>query len=118
MTKEDIARIAHEANAEYCRTIGDHSQPQWDDAPAWQQQSAVKGVEYHMSHPDSKPCDSHNSWLTEKAQAGWKYGPVKDPEKKEHPCFLPYEELPRAQQAKDYLFSAVVKALMGFVQLN
>jgi hypothetical protein len=42
---------------------------------------------------------------------GWKYGPVKDPEKKEHPCFVPYDRLPTEQKAKDYIFGAVVKSL-------
>ena len=39
-------------------------------------------------------------------------GPVKDPEKKEHPCFLPYDELPLSQRIKDYLFTAVVEAAL------
>lgn len=43
--------------------------------------------------------------------AGWKYGPVKDPERKEHPCFVPYDGLPPEQRAKDYLFRAVVHQL-------
>lgn len=42
---------------------------------------------------------------------GWEYGPVKDPEAKEHPCLVPFSDLPREQQAKDFLFRAVVRAL-------
>ena len=52
---------------------------------------------------------SHESWLAEKRATGWKYGPVKDPEKKEHPCCVPYAELPAAQQAKDRLFTGTVR---------
>ena len=33
--------------------------------------------------------------------------PVKDSEKKEHPCFVRYEELPPAQRYKDTIFGAV-----------
>jgi hypothetical protein len=36
---------------------------------------------------------------------------VKDAEKKEHPCFRPYDELPAEQKIKDALFIAVVHAL-------
>ncbi|MFN7131182.1 MAG: RyR domain-containing protein [Myxococcales bacterium] len=115
MNKEAIAKVCHEANKAYCEALGDASQPSWEGAPEWQRQSALKGVEHHLTHPDATPADSHNSWLAEKKAAGWKYGPVKDPEKKEHPCFVPYEQLPREQQAKDYIFRAVVRALAEHV---
>ena len=115
MTIEQIARIAHEANRSYCHSINDHSQTQWGLAPQWQKDSAINGVIYHRDHPDSKPEDSHVSWLAEKLANGWKYGPVKDPDKKEHPCCVPYSELPEAQKVKDHLFVAVVRALIPFL---
>jgi hypothetical protein len=46
--------------------------------------------------------------MQEKKAAGWIYGPVKDPEKKEHPCIVPYDQLPIEQRTKDYLFKAIV----------
>ena len=33
MTVQDIARVAHELNKAYCESMGDHSQPDWDNAP-------------------------------------------------------------------------------------
>ena len=36
---------------------------------------------------------------------------VKDAERKEHPCCVPYDALPVEQKTKDYLFRAVVHAL-------
>ena len=39
------------------------------------------------------------------------YGEEKDPERKVHPCMVPFNELPREQQAKDFIFRAVVHAL-------
>lgn len=42
-----------------------------------------------------------------------KFGPVKDPERKEHPCFVPYDQLPAAQRAKDHIFNAVVRAVLA-----
>lgn len=108
---EQIAKICHETNRAYCQTIGDNSQLAWEESPEWQRQSAINGVKYHLKNPDAKPSDSHNSWLQEKRETGWKYGPVKDVEKKEHPCFVEYEELPVEQQKKDYLFKAIVDAL-------
>ena len=92
---ENIARICHDTNRAYCATLGDDSQMPWCDAPDWQRTSAINGVKFHLEHPDSQPEDSHNNWLEEKRAAGWTYGPVKDPEKKEHPCFMPYNGLHR-----------------------
>jgi hypothetical protein len=103
---EACARSAHEANRAYCIALGDDSQPPWQDAPDWQKESARKGVIGALS--GSTPEQSHASWLAEKAATGWKYGPVKDPEKKEHPCFLPYGELPEAQRVKDDIFVSTV----------
>jgi len=108
---ENIARICHEANRFYCRAIGDSSQVSWDEAPEWQKTSAIAGVHSHLDNPNSLPCDSHNSWLKQKEADGWKYGPIKDAIKKEHPCFLPYDQLPPEQQTKDVLFISIVRAL-------
>ena len=113
MTNEQIARICHEVNRAYCEALGDTSQPRWEDAPEWQRNSALNGVTFHRNNPDAGPDHSHNEWLKEKAAAGWKYGPVKDAEYKEHPCFVPYDQLPVEQKAKDYLFRGVVHAMTG-----
>lgn len=105
---EQLARRAHEINRAYCAALGDHSQPEWEDAPDWQKDSARNGVRMHLANPSATPEDSHASWYAQKEAEGWKYGPVKDAEKKEHPCFVPYADLPESQKAKDYLFRAVV----------
>ncbi|EPZ5817790.1 RyR domain-containing protein [Klebsiella pneumoniae] len=106
---ESVARIAHEVNRAYCQSIGDDSQPAWEDAPEWQRESAINGVAFHLKN-DATPEQSHANWLEQKAREGWKYGPVKDVEKKEHPCFCSYGELPAEQRAKDYLFRGVVNS--------
>lgn len=109
---EKIARVCHEANRAYCAALGDHSQPEWEGAPEWQRSSAIAGVEFIRANPDAPPSASHESWLAVKEAEGWKWGPVKDPAKKEHPCFVPYAELPVEQKAKDYIFGAVARALL------
>jgi len=108
---DDIAQICHEANRVYCESIGDYSQSIWADAPNWQIDSAIQGVRYHRRNPESKPSDSHVNWLDGKARDGWTYGKIKNEEKKEHPCMLPYSELPDDQKTKDVLFVAIVRAL-------
>lgn len=116
MNIEQIAQVAHETNRAYCESIGDNSQPKWADAPDWQKNSARSGVIFHLeAHARGEtpaPSASHDSWLAQKRAEGWKYGPEKLPEKKEHPCFVPYEELPFDQRIKDYLFGSVVRAFL------
>jgi hypothetical protein len=111
MTPAEIAWVCHEANRAYCETLGDESQVPWDEAPQWIRTSAVTGVLHALKLPDGTPEDQHNAWLEEKRAEGWVYGPVKDADKKTHPCVVPYHELGVAHKRKDYLFRAVVKAL-------
>lgn len=102
-----IAKACHEANRGYCAALGDTSQLPWNEAPEWQRVSAIKGVEFHLSG-EHGPEASHESWYAEKEADGWVYGPVKDAEKKEHPCMVAYSQLPKEQQAKDYIFRSIV----------
>jgi hypothetical protein len=115
ITREQIAKIAHEINRAYCNAIGDYSQPSWENAPEWQKNSALIGVDFHLQNPDALPSQSHESWLKQKQEEGWKYGPVKNTETKEHPCFVPYLELPIEQRAKDYLFKQVVESFSNIL---
>lgn len=112
LTIEDIAKVTHEANRAYCAAINDHSQCSWEDSPPWQKDSAIHGIQFHASNPHASPAESHGDWLAIKLREGWKYGPTKDPAKKEHPCCVPYDEMPLEQKRKDALYSAVVAALL------
>lgn len=103
-----IAQACHAINAAYCSAMGDNSQPAWADAPEAIRNSAINGVALHITNPDMSPAASHEAWMQQKTREGWKHGPVKDFEKKTHPCYLPYDELPAEQRAKDYLFKATV----------
>lgn len=107
---ELCARAAHEANRAYCLALGDTSQLAWDDAPDWQRLSAYQGVR-RVVLEDATPEQLHESWTALKLAAGWKHGPVKDSEKLEHPCMVPYSELPEQQRRKDALFGGVVRAM-------
>jgi len=114
MNIEQVAKVCHEANRAYCATIGDNSQLPWENAPDWQKQSAIKGVELHLVElsegREPKPESSHESWLKEKIESGWVYGTEKNADAKTHPCCVHYSELTRDQQRKDHIFVAIVKA--------
>jgi hypothetical protein len=112
MNQEQIARVAHEVNRAYCQALGDNSQPAWEDAPQWQRDSAMLGVQLHTENPNAGPQASHESWMAQKMAEGWVYGPEKKPDLKQHHCIVPFDALPVEQQAKDYIFRGVVHALV------
>lgn len=102
---EYIAKYVHGVNRKYCMALGDYSQEEWDNCPDWQKTSAINGVRFVLD----KNCEvnseeTHNSWLKEKESDGWIYGEEKDPDKRTHPCMVPYDDLPENQKFKDYLF--------------
>ena len=110
---ERAARIAHEVNRAYCAAIGDHSQLPWDAAPTWQRESAMNGVRFILANPGISPRESHENWLKVKRADGWIYGPLKNVDRKEHPCMLAYDLLPNEQRVKDYLFGAAVRSALA-----
>ncbi len=117
----EIAKRCHESNRLYCESLGDYSQKPWDDCPDWQKESAIKGVNFHLSEFKNgnafDPSASHKSWLEEKVNTGWVYGNVKDADAKTHPCIVDYSELPESQQLKDSIFIGVVCESIGLVNV-
>ena len=107
-----IAEVCHMINKAFCESLGDKSQVSWEDAPENIKKSAIDGVGYHILNPDATPENSHEKWLKFKEEDGWTYGPIKDSEKKEHPCMVPYEKLNQFDRSKDYIFRQCVHACM------
>ena len=103
---DTIAAACHQQNKAHCESIGDMSQSTWWDAPRWQQDSAIYGVEMALKGATHE--ELHQSWMKQKSEDGWVYGAAKDVEAKTHPCMVPYGELSPDQQRKDSLFGEMV----------
>ena len=110
-----IAQIAHEANKAYCESINDFSLVHWKEAPEWQKKSIVQGVEFNLENPNAPASATHDNWLKDKRNDGWKHGLVKNAELKEHPCFLPFDELPYNQKIKDVIFKEIVATFIAIL---
>lgn len=73
-------------------------------------ETAVNRVIFQSNHHDVSPSQSRDTRTAEKEATGWKYGPKKDADKKEHPCMVSYDQLPAEQRAKDYVYRAIAHA--------
>ena len=43
----------------------------------------------------------HEVWAQNRIKEGWTYGPVRDDEKRQTPCLVPYDQLPEEEKAYD-----------------
>ena len=43
----------------------------------------------------------HEVWAQNRMNEGWTYGPVRDDEKRQTPCLVPYDQLPEEEKAYD-----------------
>ena len=108
-----IAKVCHEANKAYGEAIGGLSQKHWEDVGDLVQEHTMKSVEFVKDNPDVDPSSTHNNWLETKKTDGWTYGERDDEYKKEHPCCVPYDELPEEVQVGYELVFAIARALLN-----
>ena len=60
--------------------------------------------------------NAHEIWASRRMAEGWRWGPRRDDAKKEHPCLVPYAELPESE--KDYDRSAAIETLKVILVLG
>lgn len=60
--------------------------------------------------------NAHDTWAKQRIAEGWRYGLKRDDVKKEHPCLVPYEQLPESE--KQYDRSAALETLKAIIALG
>ena len=60
--------------------------------------------------------NNHDHWARKRIAEGWRYGPKRDDDKKEHPDLVRYEDL--SESEKDYDRKTVVEALKAIIGLG
>lgn len=43
----------------------------------------------------------HDEWMRKRLAEGWTLGPERSDERKQHPCLIPYDELPEIEKEYD-----------------
>lgn len=108
MTVREVAKMCHEVNRAYCAALGDMSQVPWEQAPQWQVDATLAGIDDIRNNPTLTPEQVWQAWSKTKRDAGWVWGPVKDAAQKTHPDLVDrYGELPVSTQAKDAILRAI-----------
>ena len=58
----------------------------------------------------------HDVWAESRINDGWRYGPERNDERKEHPCLVEYEELPDSE--REYYRNTAIGTLKLILQLG
>ena len=45
--------------------------------------------------------NTHDTWARKRMIEGWTYGPERNDKRRQHPCLVPYEELPDSEKEYD-----------------
>jgi ryanodine receptor 2 len=45
--------------------------------------------------------NTHENWASMRMNQGWRYGPERNDEYKQHPCLVPFEKLPESEKEHD-----------------
>lgn len=86
---EAVAKAAHNMLSLYGKVAGDHSVPDWEEAPAWQREATVRLVKAYLADeiPDAKA--EHERWLAEKRAKGYVWGEKKNDDARQGPLTNP-----------------------------
>jgi hypothetical protein len=58
--------------------------------------------------------NTHEVWARHRIQQGWRYGPARSDERKEHPCLVSYDDLPDSETDIDrHTVTAMLKAILA-----
>lgn len=60
--------------------------------------------------------NAHDIWALQRISDDWRYGDRRDDQKKEHPCLVPYEDLPESE--KEYDRITVMQTLKAIIALG
>ncbi|MGH7720227.1 MAG: RyR domain-containing protein, partial [Gemmatimonadaceae bacterium] len=60
--------------------------------------------------------NAHEVWARQRMSDGWTRGPKRDDATKQHPCLIPYEELPESE--KQYDRNAAMETVKAILALG
>ena len=110
MTDEALARCIHEVHRAYNVWLEDPGpfMPPWDALTQWQRDTVTNAV--RLVRMGVSPEGIHKVWVQRMTDAGWRYGPDKDPLEKTHPSIREWNDLPVWERRKSIVTCRLVYA--------
>lgn len=120
MTARDLGRLMHALRREIALIYGGNVPPAWEDEACTDamKASSERGALAMLVNPDMTARDEHQRWYNERWEQGWRYGPVRDNERKLHPSMRDFDELPLGERLKDLARIAMAEELRQLIDLS
>ncbi|GBC62521.1 hypothetical protein DENIS_3493 [Desulfonema ishimotonii] len=115
ITVEQAARSFHQHLKAFRESLGDYTLPDWEETTKHNREMGVRFVRYTLANQSITPESHHEKWVANMAKRGWRHGNERNPDKKTHPCMVPWEDLPYHEQAKTVLMIATVNILRPMI---
>ena len=90
----DEEKRRHEAEARAASAARD-----WRPSPA--DTTAVEITPEIADLTEVLASNTHENWAHQRLVNGWRWGPRRDDERREHPCLVAYDDLPEEEKAFD-----------------
>ena len=87
-----------------------------DYKPAPIETSGVKLSEDLRDLTELLARNTHDNWARQRLSEGWRYGPERNDARQEHPCLVPYEQLPEAE--KEYDRTTAMETIKAIIALG
>lgn len=108
-----LAQAVSEANSVYRQYATSEPGRAWATMTNDEQRDVLLAVARTLELRTASAEECHAEWLKHREAAGWKYAEVMDPEKKESPYMMPWEQLKPEGKAKSELYLAILKLFYG-----
>ena len=116
-----VAQMAHDAVCTFCISEA-ISRRTWNEITDADKELSLRAMKSLLdSRVFDPPCLDiaslaeivWDAWMQSAISLGWKYGPVKDEKKKEHPSIVPdYKTLSTFEKTKDYIYIGIIQSIL------
>lgn len=125
MKISELAKIYFAAEHAYLEATGNPRLLDWDHMPQWWQDEVVKTVTRLLAFVRACPVkdditfvayEAHKEWKTDLEAKGWVLGNGRNRGDKVEPLLMDFYDLPRNEQYRQYMLTAIVDSLRNYVE--
>lgn len=114
---DTVARIVHNAQRDFGLWLDDSYPPDPYDALSEEARLPAQSLVRLIAQGYSTDY-VHDIWVTSMEEKGWKYGDVKDPYGKTHPCMTLFKDLSQWEKRRLNLAYDIVEGFTRYMDLS